>query len=135
LPIWATPSRSRKSSPSIDIRARTCTSLALDDPSPALDLRYVLKLKRTSVTFSVAPTYFHTESFRSSNANVSVNGDSESLEAKVDVDSPLGMRLFNHELHAGGYVSRADLFGGLRDGLDVSHLNEIHGRLVLDFMN
>lgn len=32
-------------------------------------------------------------------------------------------------------MSRTDLLGGLKSGLDVEHINEAHGRLVLDLLN
>jgi hypothetical protein len=32
-------------------------------------------------------------------------------------------------------LSRTDLFGDLSSGLGVHHMNEIHGRVVLDFLN
>jgi hypothetical protein len=102
---------------------------------PALDIQYVLRLDRAIITLSSDPAYFHTESFRSSNKGVSVNGDSGSLQNKIDIDVPLGTQLYGHELRSGGYLSRTDLFAGLRDGLDVEHINELHGRLVMDFLN
>jgi hypothetical protein len=102
---------------------------------PALDVQYMITLDRTIVTLSSDPTYFHTESFKSSDANFGVNGDSGSLANKIDVDAPLGTHVYGHELHTGGYLSRTDLFGDLSSGLQVQHIDEIHGRLVLDFLN
>ena len=102
---------------------------------PALNIQYVITLNRTIITLSSDPTYFHTEGFNSSNPNVRINGNSGSVANKIDVDVPLRIELAGHELRSGGYLSRTDLFGGLRSGLDVEHMNEIHGRLVLDFLN
>ena len=102
---------------------------------PALDLQYLVRWERAIITLTSDPTYFHTRSFRSSNAGVSLNGNSGSLDTKIDLDVPLGRNLFGHELHTGGYLSRTDLFGGLKAGLDTQHINEIHGRLVLDYLN
>ena len=102
---------------------------------PALDLQYRVKWERAVITLSSDLTYFHTQSFRSSNTAVSLNGNSGSLDTKIDLDVPLGSKLFGHELHTGGYLSRTDLFGGLKAGLDTQHINEIHGRLVLDYLN
>ncbi|GAC1456758.1 MAG: hypothetical protein PVSMB1_06490 [Gemmatimonadaceae bacterium] len=102
---------------------------------PALDVQYLINLRRTIVTLSSDPTYFHTEAFNSSNANVRINGNSASLSNKIDVDIPLGIELHGHELRSGGYLSRTDLFGGLKTGLGVEHMNEVHGRIVLDFLN
>jgi hypothetical protein len=102
---------------------------------PALNVQYVITLGRSIITLSSDPTYFHTEGFNSSNPNVQINGNSGTLANKIDVDVPLRIELAGHELRSGGYLSRTDLFGGLRSGLDVDHMNEIHGRLVLDFLN
>jgi hypothetical protein len=102
---------------------------------PALDLQYLIRWDRLLVTLSADPTYFHTRGFASSNANVNVNGDSGSLDDKIDLDVPLGMKLLGHELHTGGYLSRTELFGDLQRGLDVQHINEIHGRIVLDVLD
>ena len=102
---------------------------------PALDLQYVITWDRSIIALSSDPTYFHTEGFNSSNANVKIHGDSGSLANKIDVDVPLGVELYGHELRSGGYLSRTELFGDLKSGLGVQHMNEIHGRIVLDFLN
>jgi hypothetical protein len=102
---------------------------------PALNLQYVIRWDRNIITLSSDPTYFYTEDFNRSNPNVHIDGSSGSLANKIDVDVPLGIELYGHELRSGGYLSRTELFGDLRSGLDVHHLNEIHGRLVLDFLN
>jgi len=53
----------------------------------------------------------------------------------LDVDVPLGIELWGHELRTGGYIKGTQLYGGLRTGLNEDYLNEIHGRVVLDFLN
>ena len=100
-----------------------------------VDVQYVYTWNRTILTFSSLPVYYHTESFESSNAHVNVNGDSESWANMIDVDIPLDVELFGHELRSGGYYRWTGLYGGLSTGLNESHLNEIHGRVVLDFLN
>ena len=102
---------------------------------PALDVQYVMTFGRSIITLSSDPTYFHTEGFHTSNTNVRINGDSASVSNKIDLDVPLRMEIFGHELRSGGYLSRTDLFGDLKTGLGVQHMNEIHGRLVLDYLN
>jgi hypothetical protein len=99
---------------------------------PALNLQYLILVGRTIVTVSTDSTFFHTESFSSSNANLQVAGHSETFTATVDVDYPLGVSFLGHELRTGGYVAHTLLAGDLREGLNVSNLNEIHGRLVFD---
>jgi hypothetical protein len=101
----------------------------------AFDIQYVLTWERVIVTLSSDPTYFHTESFRSSNKGVQVSGDSGSLGNKIDLDIPLGIQFYGHELRTGGYLGRTELFGDLETGLSVEHINEAHGRLVLDYLN
>ncbi len=101
---------------------------------PAGQIQYVETWKRTIFTLSSAGTYYHTESFTSSNPNFSINGDSEAWENKIDVDVPLGVELYNHELRTGGYFRRTDFYNGLQEGLNTSHVYEVNGRLVLDFL-
>jgi hypothetical protein len=102
---------------------------------PAINFQYVYVWDRTLVTFSSDPTYMHTESFRSSNANINVSGDSETWDNKIDIDIPLGRMMFGHELRTGGYFERNQLYGDVQKGLNTSYINEIHGRLVLDYLN
>ncbi len=102
---------------------------------PALNIQYVIPLGRALITLSSDPTGFFTHGFARSNADVRVGGDSGLVTNKIDLDIPLGIELDGHELRTGGYLSRTDLFGDLRTGLDVAHLNELHGRIVLDFLN
>lgn len=102
---------------------------------PALNIQYVVALDRALITFSSDPTGFFTHGFERSSADVRVGGDSGFVTDKIDVDIPLDVELYGHELRSGGYLSRTDLFGDLKQGLQVQHLNEIHGRIVLDFLN
>jgi hypothetical protein len=101
---------------------------------PALDVQYLLTLDRTIITLTSDAAFFDTQSFSSSNTRLSVLGTSGSWDNKLDIDIPLGIMIFGHELRTGGYLSRTDLYGGLRDGLQVEHINEMHARLVLDFL-
>ena len=102
---------------------------------PAMDLQYLINIDRTVVTLSSDLTYFHTEGFNRSNSHLRVGGDSEFVTNKVDVDVPLGLQVWGHEMKTGGYLSRTELMGDLENGLGVQHLNEIHGRVVLDYLN
>lgn len=102
---------------------------------PAADVQYIYTWRRTIVTLTSDPTYFHTESFNTSNPNVSVKGNSETWMNKMDVDIPLGTELFGHELRTGGFLSRTDFYGDLSEGLNTSHLYELHTRLTLDYLN
>jgi hypothetical protein len=102
---------------------------------PALDIQYIVPVGRALVTLSSDPTGFYTHGFARSNINVRVGGDSGFVTNKIDLDIPLGVELYGHEVRSGGYLSRTDLFGDLRTGLGVQHLNELHGRIVLDFLN
>lgn len=101
---------------------------------PACQLAYVFTWRRTIFTLTSDGTYFHTESFASSNPNLDINGNSEMWENKVDVDVPLGLQVCGHELRTGGYFSRSDFYGDLDSGLNTEHMYEIHGRVVLDFL-
>lgn len=102
---------------------------------PALDIQYIVALGRALITFSSDPTGFYTHGFARSNIHVRVGGDSGFVTNKIDLDIPLGVALYGHELRSGGYISRTDLLGDLKTGLGVQHLNELHGRIVLDYLN
>lgn len=102
---------------------------------PALNVQYIVNVDRVIITLSSDPTGFYTHGFSRSNLHLRVGGDSGLVTNKIDLDIPLGVELDDHELRTGGYLSRTDLFGDLKTGLDVQHLNELHGRIVLDFLN
>jgi hypothetical protein len=102
---------------------------------PGVDFQYLITLDRTIITLSSTPVYYYTESFQSSNAHLNVHGDSGTWANMIDVDIPLGVELYGHELRSGGYYRWTGLYGDLRDGLHQSNLSEIHGRVVLDFLN
>jgi hypothetical protein len=102
---------------------------------PSINFQYQYVWKRTIMTFSTEPTYFYTQSFNSSTANIDINGNSEVWANKIDVDAPLGVELFGHELRTGGFFSRTDLFGGIKDGFNTGNIYEAHGRIVLDFLD
>jgi hypothetical protein len=62
---------------------------------------------------------------------VSVRGDSQTWEYKLDVDVPLGWQLFNRELHTGGFISFTELFGAAAVGVDTHSFYTLNGRVVL----
>ena len=101
---------------------------------PGLDLNYDWMWRRTKFQFSSGYSFFHTESFESSSPVLGVNGNSSTWENKLDVDVPLGLNLFGHELHTGGFVSRTEVFGDAAQGLNTSYVYTANGRLVLDFL-
>ncbi|HEY2676070.1 MAG TPA: hypothetical protein VGI65_03815 [Steroidobacteraceae bacterium] len=102
---------------------------------PAVNFQYEYTWKRTVVTLSSDAVYFHTGTLKSSSDNINVAGDSEMLSSKLDIDVPLGRMLFGHEIRTGGYLEHTDLFGNIKDGLNTNYMNEVHGRLVLDYLN
>ena len=112
----------------INWKVTTWTGIAV------LDIQYEMLWDRSVVKFSLDPTYFTTQTLHSSNSQVSATGSSSTLAAKIDIDAPIGFVLFGHELRTGGYVSHTQLSGGLRDGLGVDYLDEIHARLTLDLL-
>lgn len=100
-----------------------------------VDAQYVMTLHRTIITLSSTPVYYRTQSFQSSSLKLNVNGESSTWANMIDIDIPMGVELFGHELRTGGYYRWTGLYGGLSSGLHESNLNEIHGRVVLDFLN
>ena len=101
----------------------------------SLNVQYLIRWNRTIITLSSQPIYYRSVTLNSSTASLSVSGESGSLTDKIDIDIPMGKQLFGHELRTGGYFSRNDLFGDINRGLDVRYFYELHGRLVLDFLN
>jgi hypothetical protein len=102
---------------------------------PAVNFQYEYTWQRSVITLSSDVMYYHTGILQSSNPNIDVKGDSELWSNKLDIDVPLHRMVFGHELRTGGYLERSDLFGNLRQGLNSNSINEVHGRLVLDFLN
>ena len=103
---------------------------------PSMNFQYEYTVwGRTIITLSSDATYYHTGSLKSSNAGIDVGGDSEVWSNKFDIDIPLGRMLFGHELRTGGYLERTGLYGNIRTGLNTDYMNEVHGRLVLDYLN
>ena len=100
-----------------------------------VDIEYVMRWDRTIVSLSSLPVYYRTETFQSSNTHVNIRGDSGSWSNTIDVDIPLGMQFYGHELRSGGYYRWIGFYGDLKDGFQRSNLNEIHGRVALDFLN
>jgi hypothetical protein len=99
---------------------------------PALDLRYDWHWGRTAFEFRSRYDFFHTESFHSSSPVVSVNGDSQTWENKLDVDVPLGWQILGGELHTGGFFSRTELFGQASQALSAGSFYTVNGRFVLN---
>ena len=101
---------------------------------PALELDYQWTWGRTVFDFSSGYDFFHTESFESSSPIMGVKGDSSTWENKLDVDVPLGLKVFSRELHTGGFFSRTEVFGNAAQGLKTGYVYTANGRLVLDFL-
>jgi hypothetical protein len=113
----------------IDWSVNTLTGVA------AATFEYDWNWNRTLFAFSVTPTYFDTQTLNASNSNVNVGGSSTTLATMLDIDMPLDKELWGHELRTGGYFRHTDLYGGLKSGLNEDYINELHGRLVWDFLN
>jgi len=47
---------------------------------------------------------------------------------------PLGWKLFDRELHTGGFFSRTELFGNAAEGLNENHIYTVNGRFVMDLL-
>jgi hypothetical protein len=101
---------------------------------PSGELRYELLWGRTTFSLSTRYTFYHTESFNASSPLVNVQGNSHAWDTRLDVDVPLGLEVWGRELHTGGFLSRAQLYGGLADGLRSSHVQTANTRLVADLL-
>jgi hypothetical protein len=101
---------------------------------PGLEAKYVWNLGRTTLYWQSVFEFYHTESVNNSSA-IDINGNSETWKNVLDIDIPLGWKLFGHELHTGGHADQTMLFGNLSDGFDTEHLYTVNGRLVLDMLS
>jgi len=99
---------------------------------PGLTVNYEWYWGRTLFDLSSRYNFFHTESFNGSSPIISVDGNSDTWENKLDADIPLGLKVFGLELHTGGFMSRTELWGGVAQGLNSGHFYAVNGRLVLD---
>lgn len=100
-----------------------------------MNLQYVQPVGRSLVTASAEGAAFLTRSLSGDATQINVAGDSGYVTYKLDLDVPLGVEVAGHELRTGGYISHTQLYGELSNGLGVQDLNEVHGRIVLDFQN
>jgi len=101
---------------------------------PGVELAYQYTWRRVVFSFSSDYGYFYTESFATSDSRIDFTGNSQTWKNKIDVDVPLGVKIFDRELHSGGYFSRQELYGDVADGLNTDYLYEVHGRLTMDFL-
>jgi Solitary outer membrane autotransporter beta-barrel domain len=101
---------------------------------PGAEFKYDWAWRRTVFQFGSRYNFIHTESFHSSSPLVEVRGDSHTWENKLDVDVPLGWKVFGRELRTGGFVSRTELSGGIAEGLNANHFYTFNGRLVVDLL-
>lgn len=101
--------------------------------APAFELKYEWQWRRTTFELSSHYTFFHTESFKTTSPLVNVTGESQTWENRLDIDIPTGLKVWERELHTGGFLSRSQLFGGIASGLNDNHINTVNGRLVFDF--
>jgi hypothetical protein len=102
--------------------------------APEVELGYTWQWKRAIFDLRSRYDFYHTESFSGSSPVVSVRGDSQTWENKLDVDLPLGWKLFGLELHTGGFFARTELFGGISNGLNADHFYTANSRLVVDLL-
>jgi hypothetical protein len=102
---------------------------------PALEIQYKFTWDRTIFTMSSIPTYFHTVNYTTHNASAVTHGNSSALIDTIDVDIPLGVELFGHELRTGGFADYTNLSGGLRTGLNTTAIAEVNYRVVMDLLD
>ena len=101
---------------------------------PEVSGRYGWHWGRTTFELDSRYNFYHTESFDSSSPVVGVTGDSSTWRNKLDVDAPLGWKVFGRELRTGGFFARTELFGNIAPGLNEEHVYTINGRFVLDLL-
>jgi hypothetical protein len=100
---------------------------------PSLDGRYEWFWGSALFELDSQYSFFHTESFRSTSVVIDVEGNSQTWTNKLGVDVPLGLKVFDRELHTGGFFSRTEL-GRRGAELNENHVYTLNGRLVLDYL-
>jgi hypothetical protein len=113
----------------IDWRLDTWTAV------PAIDAQYEFKWRRITFTLTSEFTAYHTEDFRSTSKSIHLNGDSKSWMNTFDMEVPLGLKLFDREIVAGGAFSRTDLFGNISNALGTSYFYTADARIGLNTTN
>src|SRR5262249_16911984 len=93
---------------------------------PAGELRYVFDWRRAHFKLSSAFDFYYTQSFRASNPNLTVGGASETWKNLVELDIPLGLEVFGHELRTGGVFSRTEIYGDVETAFHTDHLYQAH---------
>jgi hypothetical protein len=101
---------------------------------PGLALDYQWMWRRMTFEFNSGYSFFHTDTFTSSSPILGVKGNSSTWANKLDVDVPLGLKVFGRELHTGGFFSRTEVFGDAANGLNTEQVYTANGRLTLDFL-
>jgi hypothetical protein len=99
---------------------------------PAIDAQY--EYYWHPITFTANSTFneFHTETFSSTSRLINIKGDSQTWKNMIDLETPLGVKLFNRNVIVGSYFSRTDLFGNVSRATGSSYFYTIEGRIGLD---
>jgi hypothetical protein len=101
---------------------------------PAPEVRYEWFWGKTLFTVQSRYAFYHTESFNSTSPLVEVDGDSHAWDNRLDLDIPLGIKVLGQELRTGGFIGRAELYGGIAEGLKSDYIHTANVRLVADLV-
>jgi len=99
---------------------------------PGIELRYLYRVKWVEFELSSQYSYYYTFDIHSTSDFSRVSGASDTWLNKLDADVTLPLKIKEMPLHTGGFYSRMEMFGDLRQGLETTHVNNLNARLVLD---
>lgn len=99
---------------------------------PSLDIQYEkIYAEDWRVTLSSRYVWFHTWDIATSSRYLALSGNSSYWENKADLDIRLPLKLFNHALHTGGFVSVGLIGGDYRETINTNAMYTFNGRLVI----
>lgn len=99
---------------------------------PSIDIQYEkIFAKDWRMTLSSRYDWFKTWDVATSSRYLSLSGHSSYWENKADLDIRLPLKVFDHALHTGGFVSAGLIGGDFRDSIKTNAMYTFNGRLVV----
>ena len=99
---------------------------------PSIELRYRKPFGRVTLGLTSTYAYFATVPIARSTEAYSFTSDSQVWSNRVEVDVVTPWSVARWPLLAGGFFSRAELFGGLRESLKTDYMYSVGGHVGLD---
>jgi hypothetical protein len=112
-----------------DLLNWTLNSMTL---TPGLEVKLDWNIGRADLQLITDYRFFHTWSFGESNPSISLDDDSHILATSIDMEVPLGLKLWGRELSAGTMYSRTELFGDIEEAFETGGANAIRARFAIE---